>query len=287
MVIFGGGTGGSMVLSALVPFDFALSAIISMADDGGSTGALREAYGVLPPGDIRQCLLALSQASPEIQVLFRYRFPDGPLQSHTVGNIILAALEKTTGSFDQAIDIANQMLQTSGAIVPVTLDAIEMGVISEDGSTTMMGEHHVDVADLGSKKWQVIFTPEHPTANPKAIKAIVEADAIIIGPGSFYTSILSTLLDEVCEAIQSTKAKIFFIANLTPSVNQNVGWTTSDFVDELQKHIGRKFDFIIDDQSLADQIAPTNVPGDTIARASVRHDPKRLGAALVEIINAL
>ena len=316
----GGGSGGSTLLKALAPFPVELTAIISMADNGSSTGVLRRAYGVLPPGDIRQCLLALSHATPEVQALFAYRFPDGPLESHTVGNILLTALEKTTGSFDRAVEVATEMLKTAGTVLPVSLESMEQGVVSEDGKTTVMGERQIDEADLGSGDWNVIYEPKNPSANPKVLTAIREANAVIIGPGSYYTSILPTLLEDVCEALRKTAAKLIFNANLVTTPNQNDGWSVVQFVRRLETHIGRPFDAVTYNSSpipadvlaattglkpialgdatneeekkirsapIAQQSAPAKVAGDHSVRAPIRHDPKLLGPVLFDLINRL
>ncbi len=327
IVVIGGGCGTHSVLRSLREFPAHLSAIVSMADDGGSTGALREAYGVLPPGDVRQCLLALSLAPPEVRAMFEYRYADGPLKGHTVGNIMLTSLERTTGSFESAVETATKLLNVNGAVIPVTLDNIRQGVINAATGERILGEHHIDESVLPEGQWEVFLervspeaSPRPVEANPKALQAIAEADAIVIGPGSHYTSTMPVLLvPGMIDAIRRAKGRLILNVNLVTSPNHTEGWTATRFVREVEVALDRTVDAatfntseiptgVLAESPGAKQVLPgginepesarivgadiayksasPKIPGDEMVRAFIRHDPDLLGPLLWRLINA-
>src|SRR3989338_8431349 len=186
IVTIGGGTGSFTLLSGLKKYPVNISAIVSMADDGGSTGVLRDELGVLPPGDVRQCLAALSESSDLMRQLFNYRFESGKLEGHSFGNLFLSALEKIAGGFQRGVEEAGQILNIKGQVIPVTESDVTI-VMELINGKILNGEdeinHNFDIEEIGIQKF---FLKPEPKANPKALESIKEADAILIGPGSFY-----------------------------------------------------------------------------------------------------
>jgi uncharacterized cofD-like protein len=246
IVIIGGGTGTFTLLSGLRKFPSNNSVIVSSADDGGSTGVLRKELGVFPPGDIRQCLVGLSYTEKEMTDLFSYRFDQGSLSGHTVGNIILAALEKTTGSIESAINIAGKMLNIRGQVLPVTLEPTILSAVLENGET-LEGEHNIDepARANGSQIKSLILNPSLE-ANPKAIQALREADAIVFGPGDLFTSVLPNILvNGVKEAIGQSSAKKILVTNIMTKYGQTDGFKASGFAKVLAEYLGSKIDVAI------------------------------------------
>lgn len=240
IVTIGGGTGNFTILSGLKKYeDFSLSAIVSMADDGGSTGRLRDELGVLPPGDVRQCLVALSKESQEVRDLFNYRFERGQLKGHTVGNIFLSALEKKQGSFSEGLEVAMKILDIKGEVIPVTDDNVSLCMELESG-LRLRGEHEINHSHSIQKNGLAkIFLKPKAKLNPKAKEAIKKADIIVIGPGNHYCSIVPNLLvSDMRKSIQETKAKIVYVANLVNKKGHTDGFSLDDYVDSISDFIG-------------------------------------------------
>src|SRR3989344_6633529 len=234
IVCIGGGTGMPRILAALKPHDVHLSAIVTMADDGGSAGILREEYGGLPPGDVRRVLVALSDADQSLKNLFLYRFQEGGLKDHVVGNIMLKALELKHGSFLQAIKEARKVLQVGGDVIPVTLDSVRLCATFKNG-LTVQGEKNIDNVEHRSWPVEKIWLDPHATPNPKALEVIAAADLIVIGPGGFYYSLIPNfLVTGISEAVKASGAKKIFVANVT---NQIDGMEIDDYVHELRQYI--------------------------------------------------
>jgi len=247
IVVIGGATGIFQILTGLKKYPINLSAIVTMADDGGSTGRLRNDLGVLPPGDVRRALIALSQLEKHWLDLFNYRFKNGELLNHNFGNIFLSALEKVSGSFEKAVELAGKLLNTKGTVIPVTLQDVRLNAILEDG-THIVGETNIDIPKHnGYLKIKDIFLTPQPRANPKAIKAIKNADLIIIGPGDLYTSVIPNLLvKNIPQAIKNSKAKKVYISNLMTKYGETTNFKLSDFVAALEKYLGKKvLDFVL------------------------------------------
>lgn len=248
LVTIGGGTGSFVVLSGLRRYPFDISAIVSMADDGGSTGILRDELGVLPPGDVRQCLVALSDSSEMLRSLMSYRFETGGLKGHNFGNLFLSALEKISGNFGSGVEEAAKILNVKGAVIPVTQDSIKLFMSLADG-TVLKGENEiyssVRIQKAGMKR--LFLEPDTVKANPRAVRAILQADSIVIGPGTHYSSILPNLLvHDVAKAIQRSKAKVVYICNLVNKEGQTEGFTLDDYVRSIESYIGEgRIDHVI------------------------------------------
>lgn len=248
IVVIGGGTGTFTVLSGLKKYsDVSLKAIVSMADNGGSTGILRSELGVLPPGDIRQCLIALSNSPKVLSDLFMYRFEDGQLSGHNFGNIFLSALEKTTGDFEQAVIEAGKILNISGEVIPVSLEVMNLHA-ELSGGGIVVGESAIDsVRPSADQPISRLFLEPAVHATWRAIDAIKTADLIILGPGDLYTSLMPNLLVQgVVESLRATRAKKIYICNLMTKHGQTNNFKASDFVRELEHYIGSGiFDTIV------------------------------------------
>lgn len=242
VVAIGGGTGLSTMLRGLKSRTKNLTAIVTVADDGGGSGALREDLGMPPPGDIRHCMEALANAEPVMQELLAYRFPkdSGRLTGQSFGNLILAALNGVTGSFEEAVAQMSQVLAISGRVLPVTSADVKLEATFENG-TAVVGESLI--ADF--KKAQdcrirkVRLLPENPMATPSALEAIREANLIVLGPGSLYTSVIPNLLvDGVAQAICESNALKMYVGNIMTQDGETEGMTLSDHVAALLEHSG-------------------------------------------------
>lgn len=242
IVAIGGGTGLPMVLEGLKNYNCELTAIVTVTDSGRSSGALRKDYNVLPPGDIRNCLIALSESEKLLQDLFQYRFENGCLEGHSFGNLFIAALSKLTGSFEEAIKEASKILKIKGKVLPSTLEDVHICAELEDGSVL---EQEDDITRRSQKVSsspeikRVFLKPQHIGANPEAIKAIDEADMVVIGPGSIYVSIVTNLLIEgIQEAIARSKAKKIYICNIMTQPFQSDSFKASDHIKTMMKYLG-------------------------------------------------
>jgi len=254
IAVIGGGTGSFTMLSALKNYTSQIAAIVSMADDGGSTGVLRDELGTLPPGDVRQCLVALSD-SPKVRQLFEYRFDEGTFSGHSFGNVLLTALEKITGDFAQAVETASEILRIRGSVIPATLDNVRLMMEWEDKSLILHGERVIDAEYFqhDPRRARLSLTP-NPIANPLAIAAIEQADIVVVAPGDLYTSLGPLLvIDGIGEALARTKAKKFYVANLVSKRGQTDGFTVSDHASEIERFAGQD----ILDYVLYNQEAPT------------------------------
>jgi len=247
IVCIGGGTGTYQVLLGLKKYPVDLTAIVTMSDSGGSSGKLREELGVLPPGDVRRALLALSDlplAKKTLSSLFDYRFNNGEgLVGHSVGNLLLAALTQITGREDLAIVEAERILETTGHVLPVTLDNIHLHGILKDG-TVVHGETNIDVRRIKPNvPIKEVFLDPKGEIFSKAKKAIIGADLIVLGPGDLYTSIIPNLLvSGVCQAISNSKGKLIYICNLMTKHGETNSFAASDFIREIKKYLGEASD---------------------------------------------
>jgi len=246
IVTIGGGTGSFMLLSGLKKYPLDIGAIVSMADNGGSAGVLRDELGVLPPGDVRQCLVALSDASDEMRTLMNYRFTEGGLKGHSFGNLFLSALEKTHKSFLEGIDTAMEILNVKGRVIPVTENKAQLRMELLDG-TFIEGEDNIDHAlfqKIGVKR---LLFDSPVKANPLATAAIRRADIITIGPGDIYGSVLANLIiPEVARAIKKSTAPLIYNVNLTNKKGQTEGFDVDDYVDAVEEVIGHgRIDYVM------------------------------------------
>ncbi len=262
IVVIGGGTGTFTVLSGLKKYPLNISAIVSMADSGGSNKVIRDELGLLPTSDIRQCFVALAKESNQterlLRSLFMYRFDKGNgLKGMTFGNLFLAALSDILGSQDEAIEKTSQVLKVKGRVLPVTLSNSNLVAVYEDGER-VVGEHFIDEPDRDRKvKIQKLSLEPISKANPKAIEAIMEADIVVIGPGDLYTSLIVNLLVKgVVKALQKTKAKIVYIMNLMTRHGQTTGFPAKDHIFALEKYLGKnQLDFVlVNSEKIPDKI---------------------------------
>ncbi len=239
IAVIGGGTGSFMLLSALKYKTEAIAALVNMADDGGSTGMLRDELGALPPGDIRQCLVALSD-SAEMRDLFNYRFDSGSFKGHAFGNIFLTALEKMSGNFAKGVEMAGEILNITGVVEPITLTDVTLAMRDKKGVVTR-GEFEISNRKFDGRQLEFWLEPE-ATANPSALKAIERADIVVIAPGNIYRSLGAALIvPGVGEALEKTEALCLYVSNLVTKPGQTDGYDVCDFADELERLAGTKF----------------------------------------------
>jgi len=310
VVVIGGGTGIFTVLLGLKRYPVQISAIISMADSGGSTKILREDFGILPPGDVRRALVALSRSEKLLANLFNYRFDKGALNGHNFGNLLITALERITGSFESALSEAGKLLNIRGEVIPVTLGNTNLYALLEDGSV-IEGEADIDVPKHNANlKIEKVYLKPKVKANKKAISAITSADLIVIGPGDLYTSIIPNLLVKgIPEAIKKSKAKKVYICNLTTKFGETNNFTSPDFVCSLERYLGNNIlDFVIVntkkptkerilkyEKEKAAFVKCQNknfknrklkiIKGDFLRKKGfVRHDPERLAKTLINVL---
>ena len=236
LVVLGGGTGTFTILQSLKELTPDIAAVVNMSDDGGSTGVLRDELGVLPPGDARQCLVALSEA-PELRDLFSYRFNDGRLEGQSLGNIILSGLELQHGSFEKSIDIASRILRIRGEVVPIALGAHHL--VMKDGSDEIFGQFAIKTHPIVDIHAHVRIEPAGIIINPRADEVIRTADVIIIAPGDLYSSLLPIFsVHGVSEALAATKAHVVMMSNLVNKFRQTDDWHVVDYVRKLEEYIG-------------------------------------------------
>lgn len=325
VVTIGGGTGSFSSLMGLKKYDLKLSAIVSMLDNGGSSGILRDELGVLPPGDVRQCLVALAESSKLLRDLFNYRFEDGGLKGHSFGNIFLSTLEKQSGSMKKAIEEAGKILRISGTVIPVTFTKSSQLCVDLEDGTKIVGETHIDVVEKKQKRSPIlkVYLESEAIINDDAREAIGKADVILIGPGDLYTSLIPNILvTGVPEAIKKSNAKKIFVMNLMTKYGHTSGYGARRHLEEIEKHLGRGIiDYILinsktpkkailswydeyeeypveddlnEDNSfkviradLIKDVVITESASDALRRSIIRHDSKKLASEVVKLIDIL
>jgi uncharacterized cofD-like protein len=239
IAVIGGGTGSFTLLSALKLHTTKIAALVNMADDGGSTGVLRDELGALPPGDVRQCLIALSN-TPELRDLFNYRFEDGALQGHAFGNLFLTAVEKMKGNFAEGVELASELLNITGVVEPVTLTSVTLAIREGDGEV-VRGEYQIGDMQFKTKRPEIWLEPE-PEVNPRAVAAINQADMVIIAPGNLYGSLAPALVvPGIQAALKKTSALCVYVCNLVTKPGQTDGFMVNDFADEIERFVGAPF----------------------------------------------
>ena len=243
VVAIGGGTGLSALLRGLKTYTANLFAIVTVADDGGSSGRLREEYRIIPPGDFRQCLIALADAEPLMKQLFEHRFKDGSLAGHSFGNLFIMAMADVTGDFEHALRESGKVLAVRGTIVPSTLQDVTL-VASINGHTV---EGESNIPNQNAPISRVFLKPDGAQLNPEAAQAILNAELVVIGPGSLYTSILPNLLVEgMVEAIKASPALKVLICNVAEQRGETDGYGVADYLNALRDHTGTNiFDFVL------------------------------------------
>ena len=238
IVAIGGGTGLSTMLRGLKRHTDNLTAIVTVADDGGGSGVLRQELGMLPPGDIRNCLEALANVEPLMSELMHYRFTDGSLKGQSFGNLFLAALNGISGSFDQAVSRMSQVLAITGTVLPVTNCDVQLEAELENGAR-VLGESKIFFCKKREdcRVQRVRLLPEHPPALPEALEAIRDADMIILGPGSLYTSVIPNLLvDGITDAIINSDALKIYVGNVMTQEGETEGYTNADHIRAIFEH---------------------------------------------------
>ena len=309
IVVIGGGTGLSTLLRGLKTYSANITAVVTVADDGGSSGRLREEFGVLPPGDIRNCLAALADEERLLTELFQYRFRAGDgLTGHSFGNLFLTAMTDIAGDLEQAIAASSKVLAVRGQVLPATLSDVRLWAELTDGRR-IEGESNIPKAE--GKIVKIGCIPENPPALPAAIKAIEEADYIIIGPGSLYTSLITNLLvTEIADAIAATDIPRIYICNIMTQPGETDGYSVSDHIQAIDKACDNKklFDAVLVHKKipsaqaliryaqqnahpvfldreavirLGRRIIPANILFED-ENGAVRHDPQKLAKVLLK-----
>jgi uncharacterized cofD-like protein len=302
IVAIGGGTGLSTLLRGLKEHTSNLTAIVTVADDGGSSGRLRRKLGVLPPGDFRQCLTALAEAEPLMSQLFEYRFGEGSgLDGHSFGNLFIVAMSGITGNFEGALRESSRVLAVRGRIFPSTLQNVVLSAELADESV-VHGESQVPHG--GAAIERVFLQPADALAYPEAVSAILEADLIVIGPGSLYTSVLPNLLvEDITKALRASQAPKVYVCNVATQPGETDGYTLSDHIQALYRHVGGGLlHVILANDNFGPHIPPqwgVNAvrlddalpdPGGRVVKADVvdetrptRHDPQKLATSLLQL----
>ena len=244
VVVVGGGTGLSTMLRGLKKYTSNITAIVTVADDGGSSGVLRDELDILPPGDIRNCLVALANTEPLMENLFQYRFQEGELEGHSFGNLFIATLSKITGDFHRGVKKSSDVLDIRGQVLPSTLHDMRLYATLENG-TQVKGESKIPKTEGKIKKLSI--EPEDCKALPEALQAIKQADAVVLGPGSLYTSVLPNLLIENLAAeIKKTDALKIYACNVMTQPGETDDYTASDHVQAIYNHIGEQIiDYVL------------------------------------------
>ena len=235
IVAIGGGTGLSVLLRGLKEYTSNLTAIVTVADDGGSSGRLRQDFGVVAPGDLRQCLAALAEAEPLMSRLFQYRFKAGEgLEGHSFGNLFIVAMANVTGNFETAIHEASRVLNVRGAILPSTLVDVTLSARTQDDEL-VHGEHNI--TEHGARIRELFLNPSNAEAHPDAVRAVLDADLIVIGPGSLYTSVLPNLLvQDLRKALLSTGAQRIFVCNVATQHGETDDFAVADHIEAIERH---------------------------------------------------
>jgi uncharacterized cofD-like protein len=317
IVTVGGGTGSFVLLSGLRRYVRNLTAVVVMSDDGGSTGILRDELGALPPGDVRQCLVALSR-SPRLRDLFNYRFDKGRLSGHSFGNLFLTALADVTGSFDDAVCEASTILSIEGNVIPVTTHDVRLVATLQDG-TQIVGEHNLASTRLISGAFVLSLEPA-AKVNPRAAVAIREADMVVVCPGNLYASVIPHFLVQgVADAVRTSRARKVLVAPLMNKMEHTAGFMVHDYVEEIERYAGGPvFDYVVYNTTTppADVLACyqeegepvsynrqkmaaaryTSVGGDLLSRSLaevtkgdllrrtlIRHDPDRIARRIMQL----
>lgn len=316
IVAVGGGTGLSTMLRGLKQYSSNLTALVTVADDGGGSGVLRDDLGMLPPGDIRNCILALADTEPIMQKLLQYRFQDGMLKGQSFGNLFLAAMAGISDSFEEAVKKMSDVLAVTGTVLPITLDDVRLCAEIDNGET-ILGEYNIGHRDQAEKSRinRIFLNQSSVKPLTEAIEAIRDADIVVLGPGSLYTSIIPNLLvDGVCDALSKTKAIIVYVCNVMTQPCETDGYTLSDHIRAIEKH-SRKgiIDFCIvntasipedlKERYLKDGAELVKVDYDAVEKMGIelitgdfkaifnnnyiRHDSNKLAKKIIELVSEL
>jgi uncharacterized cofD-like protein len=284
IVAIGGGTGLSTLLRGLKLYSANLTAIVTVADDGGSSGRLRRDFGVLPPGDIRNCIAALADEEKLLTELFQYRFEAGDgLIGHSFGNLFLTAMSEITGDLERAVVASSKVLAIRGRVLPATLCDVTLWARLADGET-IEGESNIGCAE--EQIVEIGCYPANPPALPAAIAAIKEADYIIMGPGSLYTSVISNLLvPEIAEAIAARKVPRIYVCNIMTQPGETTGYSVADHIESIDRACGQKlFDAVLVQKSLPSNDCLQNYANENSYPVLLdRDDVKQLGRSIFSV----
>ena len=318
LVVIGGGTGSFVLLSGLKKYPVDLTAIVPVTDDGGSTGRLRDEFGFLPVGDMRQCLAALAPENGQLRKILLYRFEKGKgLKGHNLGNLLLTALEDMVGSEPEAVIQAAKLFRLRGKVFPVSKKLVKLAAKYSTGKT-IVSEHKIETHKLApGEKITQMYTIPSAQINPRAAEAIKQADLIILAPGDLYNSIIANLIIKGAKsAIKSSSAKIVYVVNLMTLNSQTHGFSASDHVKEIEKYAGKSVDHILvnrqtisssiikayekyDEYPVQDDLGPNSrvirqpllaksifhkPKSDPIKRSLLRHDPNKLAKTIIKLI---
>ena len=304
VVVIGGGHGLASLLSGIKAYTHNITAIVTVSDDGGSSGELRRDLGVLPPGDIRNCLSALSNDEALLSQVFQYRFKSGSgLEGHSLGNLFITALAEITGSFEEAVAESGRVLAIYGQVLPSTLSNVQLvgdvRLHDSDEIVQIKGERKITGAH--GRILRVYLDPSNAQAYPPTVAAILNADLILIGPGSLYTSILPNLLvSSLVDAIRSSRAEVFYVSNVATQRGETDGFNVSDHLRVLEQHVGKNiFDLVISNNNYKGDLGEGVdwVRNDATSRRSFkvyetdlvdglypwRHDSKKLAKAIINV----
>lgn len=301
IVAIGGGTGLPVLLRGLKEHTSNLTAVVTVGDDGGSSGRLRRELGVLPPGDLRNCIAALAEAEPLMTRLFQYRFDEGSgLEGHSFGNLFIVAMSSVTGNFEEAVRETSRVLAVRGQILPSSLSNVTVHARTND-EQLISGESNITSNGKGIR--EIFLQPAHVQANPEAIRAILEADMIIVGPGSLLTSVLPNLLvDGIRQALTISHAAKVYVCNVATQEGETDAFAVSDHFDTLVSHIGGGlFDYILANNNVVGPLPPAwhsqpvtvddrLIDGARVFTADVisernryHHDSEKLAAAIMRL----
>jgi len=312
IVVIGGGTGLATMLRGLKKYTNNITAIVTVADDGGGSGVLREDLGILPPGDIRNCMLALADTEPLMEELLQYRFKDGRLKDQSFGNLFLAAMDGISNNFEEAVQKMSSVLAVTGRVIPVTLDNMILKAKLQNGKI-IDGESNIPKAALAynSPIDEIFIEPKDAKAIQEALNAINTADAVILGPGSLYTSIIPNLLvREVRDALDKTKALRIYVSNIMTQPGESDNYTVLDHIKAIHQHAQCKVvDYVLvntgkisddlEEKYQKDNSIMVNINEKEVAKLGieiiksnfvkiqkgfVRHDAEKLAAILLETI---
>ena len=302
VVCIGGGTGLSTLLRGLKEYTGNLTAVVTVADDGGSSGRLRQELGLPPPGDLRNCIVALADVEPLMTRLFQYRFNEGSgLEGHSFGNLFIAAMTGVTSNFEDAVRETSRVLAVRGQILPSTLANVTLSAVTHDDEA-IHGESQI--TERGARIKQVFIHPENAQANPDAIRAILGADMIVVGPGSLYTSVLPNLLvDGIRRAIEMSKAVKVYVCNVATEHGETDSFSVSDHYRALYEHVHYTlFHYVVANNNIAQNglpeawhVEPVRIDSERVNGAAIvaadvvseenryHHDTQKLATALINL----
>lgn len=289
VAVIGGGTGLPVILRGLKHIDAHISAIVTVADDGGSSGVIRDYINVVPPGDIRNCMVALSESDQLLLDVFQYRFntEDDFLAGHAIGNLLIAALKEMRGSLDDSLEILSNFMKVKGQILPAAQEPLVLNALFEDG-TIAVGESQIAKHRKKIREVNVTTRLGEPalTASPKVVQAIMEADMVVLGPGSLYTSILPNLMiAEIGEAVRNTTAEVIYICNIMTQLGETENFTDANHVEVLNQHLGGQYiDTVLVNISEVPQEYILNQPNEEYL-LQVTHDFQGLRAEGTRVIS--